>query len=120
MRAERLDEKAAGESQLRTSYDHIRPDNWRHSSTSTCDDGEPEFHTSEMRVLSKAKLAAKRAAVKGVPKSTRDISLGEVEAAARKHILVSKTLSQRERDERKCTCKYCEKTLLLHFLTVRP
>jgi hypothetical protein len=73
-----------------------------------------------MRVLSKAKLAAKRAAVKGIPKSARDISLGQVEPAARKPILVSKTRSQGERDDKRCTCKYCEKTLLLHFLTMGP
>ena len=59
--------------------------------TSTCDDGELELYASEMGVLSKAKLAAKRLALKGVPKSIRELPLGEAEAAARKPILVSRT-----------------------------
>jgi hypothetical protein len=73
-------------------------------STSTCDDGDLDFHASEMGVLSKAKLAAKRVALKGVPNSIRDTPLGEVEAAARKPILVSrakKIHSLGRRDENK-------------------
>ena len=73
-------------------------------STSTCDDGELDYHVSEMGVLSKAKLAAKRVALKGVRKSIRDTPLGEAEAAARKPILNSrakKIRSLKRRDERK-------------------
>ena len=72
--------------------------------TSTCDDGELELYASEMGVLSKAKLAAKRLALKGVPKSIRELPLGEAEAAARKPILVSRTKEIRspgKRDERR-------------------
>jgi len=72
--------------------------------TSICDDGELEFHASEMGLLSKAKLAAKRAALNGIPKSICELPLGEVGAAGRKPILVSRTKetrSQRKRDERK-------------------
>lgn len=87
--------------------------------TSTCDDGELESHTSEMGMLSKAKLAAKQAALKGVPKSTRDLSLGKVAAAARKPILVSRTRSRAgERNKKKSKCKYCEELLLSHCLTL--
>jgi hypothetical protein len=71
--------------------------------TSTCDDGELELYASEMGVLSKAKLAAKRLALKGV-KSIRELPLGEAEAAARKPILVSRTKEIRspgKRDERR-------------------
>lgn len=77
-----------------------------------------------MRVFSKAKLAAKRAAVKGVPKSTCDLPLGEGEAVSRKPILVSRTKeirSPEKREERKSNCKYCEnRVLLLLCLTMRP
>lgn len=72
--------------------------------TSICDDGELEFYASEMGLLSKAKLAAKRAAVKGVPRSIRALPLGELGAAARKPILVSRSKEIRslgKRDERK-------------------
>ncbi|GAB7331129.1 hypothetical protein MBLNU13_g02610t1 [Cladosporium sp. NU13] len=58
-----------------------------------------------MGVLSKSKLAAKRAALKGVPKSMRDHPLSEIEAAIQKPILVSRikeirSLHGNERDER--------------------
>ena len=73
------------ERQHPSPHSHIRPGNYLiDGTTSICDDGESESHTSKMRVLSKANLAAKRAAVKGVPKSTCDLPLGEV--AARKPI----------------------------------
>lgn len=72
--------------------------------TSICDDGELEFHASEMSLLSKAKLAAKRVALKGVAKSIPELPLGEVGAAARKPILVTRTKEIRSTgkgDERK-------------------
>ena len=73
-------------------------------STSTCDDGDLDFHASEMGVLSKAKLAAKRVALKGVPNSICELPLGKVGPAARKPILESRSKEIRspgKRDERK-------------------
>ena len=93
------------ERQHPSPHSHIRPGNYLiDGTTSICDDGELEFHASEMGLLSKAKLAAKRAALNGIPKSICELPLGEVGAAGRKPILVSRTKetrSQRKRDERK-------------------
>jgi hypothetical protein len=71
-------------------------------------------------MLSKAKLAAKQAALKGVPKSTRDLSLGKVAAAAQKPILISRTRSPGERNGKTTKCKHCKKMLLPHCLTLIP
>jgi len=60
-------------------------------SSPTCNDGELEAYTPKMGAFNKAKLAAKRAAVKGLPKSIRDLSLDRVGAAASKPIYMSRT-----------------------------
>lgn len=51
----------------------------------TCNDGGLATQTLNMGLLSKAKLASKRAALKRLPKSIRDLSLDNVEAAIPKH-----------------------------------
>jgi len=55
-----------------------------------------------------AKVATKRATLKGVPMYTCDLSLNEVGAAARKPIMASRTRARWKHDENKHSCKYCE------------
>jgi hypothetical protein len=103
VRAERLDDVTLPrESQPPSSQRHIRlgdsPIDGTLSSP-TCNDGELEIYTSKMGAFNKAKLAAKRAAVKGLPKSICDLSLDRLGAAASKPTYMSRTRGRGKHQE---------------------
>jgi hypothetical protein len=100
VRAERLDDVTLPrESQPLSSHRHIFPATDGTPLQLTCNDGEPEPYTPEMGALNKAKLAAKRAAIKGLPTSTRDLSLVRVGTAASRPGHLSRTRGLETHDE---------------------